>query len=172
MGRRWNQLRSAVYTRVPWLSETYVRVAGKRWEDSIPLPPLAPLVRPLPQATVALLTSAGVHLHSQQPFDMTNQEGDATFRIIPGDTPVADLTVTHDYYDHKAADRDVNCVFPIERLREMAATGSIGRVAPRHVGFMGHVLGRERARLVERTAGEIAAVFRSDGVDAVLASPG
>ena len=172
MGRRWNRMKSALYTRIPWLTEAYVKVKGKRWEDSISLPQLVRLVDPLSDAKIGLLTSAGVHLDAQEPFDMGNPEGDATFRIIPAEADVRNLQITHDYYDHTAADRDVNCVFPIERLREMVLERTVGASAPRHVAFMGHILGRERQRLVEDTAGEIAELFATDRVDAVLASPG
>ncbi|MFQ5702592.1 MAG: glycine/sarcosine/betaine reductase selenoprotein B family protein [Gemmatimonadales bacterium] len=172
MGRHWNQVKSALYTRIPWLTEAYIRLKGKRWEDAIPSPGLAKPGRPLAEAKVGLLTSAGVHLHTQEPFDMINPEGDATYRVIPEDVAVTDLRITHDYYDHGAADRDVNCVFPLERLREMAREGILGATAPRHVGFMGHILGSERGKLVARSAGEIAELFAADGVDIVLASPG
>ncbi len=80
--------------------------------------------------------------------------------------------ITHDYYDHRAADRDLNCVFPLERLRELSAAGELGGVARRHVGMMGHILGSERRRLVEESAPQIAHLLREDGVDAALASPG
>lgn len=136
------------------------------------MPPLSHLAKPLSSARVALLTAAGVHLRSDAPFDMVNPDGDASYRLIAEPASVRDLTITHDYYDHRAADRDVNCVFPVERLRELAGDGFIGEVGPRHVAFMGHVLGRERERLLEETAEAMADAFLQDGVDAVLASPG
>jgi D-proline reductase (dithiol) PrdB len=103
---------------------------------------------------------------------MTNPEGDASFRVIPGDAAARDLTITHDYYDHRAADRDLNCVFPLERLHELARAGCIGRVAPRHIGTMGHILGDEERRLVGETAPAIARLLAADGVHYVLATPG
>lgn len=92
--------------------------------------------------------------------------------MIPGDTALDDLTITHDYYDHRAADRDVNCVFPLERLRELAAAGMIGRVAPRHIGTMGHIFGAEERRLVTEVAPAIARLLVDDGVNYVVAAPG
>ena len=127
---------------------------------------------PLPRATVALVTLAGVHLRTQAPFDVQNPAGDASFRVIPGTVDPADLTITHDYYDHTAADRDVNVVFPIERLRELAASGWIGRVAPRHIGAMGHILGTEERRLVAESGPAIARMLREDGADYVVLVPG
>src|SRR5207249_2366842 len=98
-------------------------------------------------------SAACVHPRSAPPFDMENPRGDASFREIPGDVAASQLMITHDYYDHAAADRDVNTVFPLERLRELAPLGV--RVAPRHFGFMGHVLDAERERLTRETAPEI-----------------
>jgi D-proline reductase (dithiol) PrdB len=103
---------------------------------------------------------------------MTNPDGDASFRIIPGDAALQDLTITHDYYDHRAADRDLNCVFPLERLRELARAGRVGSVALRHIGTMGHILGAEASRLVTETAPAIAKLLVEDGVDYVVAAPG
>lgn len=171
MARSWTRFKSAIYTRFHWMAELYAGVAT-RHEEAVPLGALAPLRRPLDEARLALVTTAGVHLASDPPFDMRNREGDASFRIIPGDVDVAALRITHDYYDHRAADRDINCVFPIERLRELIEAGQIGELAPRHIGMMGHILGAQRERLVRSSVGEIARLLCEDGVDAVLATPG
>src|SRR2546425_9828976 len=101
---------------------------------------------------------------------MENPRGDASFREIPGDVAASQLMITHDYYDHAAADRDVNTVFPLERLRELAPLGV--RVAPRHFGFMGHVLGAERERLTRETAPEVARGLGADGVTQPAFTPG
>lgn len=97
--------------------------------------PYTPNRRPLSECVVALATTAGVHLRSQEPFDL---EGDATFRLIPGDTPTSELMVTHGHYDHADADQDINCVFPLDRLRELAAEGVIAGVGNKLIGAMGY----------------------------------
>jgi hypothetical protein len=171
MARWWNRFQSGVYTRAHWINELYARATSGRSAE-IPLPPLALPPRPLSRARVGMVTAAGVHLADQPAFDMDDAEGDASYRVIPGDVDVAALTITHDYYDHGAADRDVNCTFPVERLRELARAGEVGAVAPRHVGMMGHLFGAQRARLVRDTATEIAGIFQQDAVDLVLATPG
>jgi D-proline reductase (dithiol) PrdB len=157
-----------LYGRVPALS----RLAARRWTPIAPDIPWSPARLAVGEATIALVTSAGVHLKGEPPFDMQDPEGDASFRVIPGDTMPRDLTITHDYYDHRAADRDVNCVLPLERLRELAAAGKVGGVAPRHIGTMGHILGAQERRLVRETAPAIARLLVEDGVDYVLAAPG
>lgn len=160
---------ATLYGRLPVLST----LAARRWKrEERRDVPWSPARTPLREARIALVTSAGVHLKGDRPFDMANPEGDATFRVIPGESAFFDLTITHDYYDHRAADRDVNCVFPLERLRELAAARLIGRVAPRHIGTMGHILGAEERRLVSTTAPVIAKLLAEDGVDYVVAAPG
>lgn len=127
---------------------------------------------PLHRATIALVTTAGVHMKDQLPFDMQNSQGDATFRLLPGDVAPQDLTITHDYYDHAAADRDVNTVFPIVRLRELIAHGLVGGTASFHVGAMGHILGEMERRLVTESAPAIAQEIRRAGADYAIISPG
>jgi D-proline reductase (dithiol) PrdB len=168
---RWvNRLLSKVYTRVPALSERYGRRAGSF--DDVPLPNLAALRRPMHEARIAVATAGGVHLAGQPPFDMQNPEGDGSWRSIPQGAPRQELVITHDYYDHTAADDDVNCVFPVDRLAELATAGMIGEPAPRHVGIMGHLSGAQLARLVDRSASEIVSQFADDAVDLVVAVPG
>lgn len=170
MARWWNQFQSTFYSRLRWLPE---RAASRVIRpQEIPLPALAPLGRPVSEARIGVVTAGGIHLVSDAPFEMDDKEGDASFRIVPGDVDVGDIRITHDYYDHSAADRDINCVFPIERMREFVTAGEIGEVAPRHIGMMGHLVGSQADRLVTRTAREMAEVFQGDEVDLVLATPG
>ena len=60
---------------------------------------------------------------------------DASFRVIPRGAEAADLAISHQAYDRTDALRDINLVFPLERLRELEAEGVIGRVAGEHYGF-------------------------------------
>ena len=96
--------------------------------------PYTPVDRPLKELTVALASSAAVHRKVDDPF---NIEGDERFYIFPGDLAAADLMVTHSHYDHTDADRDINCVFPIDRLRELAGESCLKAVSNKRVGFMG-----------------------------------
>jgi D-proline reductase (dithiol) PrdB len=92
--------------------------------------------------------------------------------LIDAARPPGSLMITHDYYDHADADRDINIVFPLELLREFAKERIIGRVADRHYGFMGHIIGPHVVTLINRTAPEVARKLREDGVDLVLLTPG
>ncbi len=94
--------------------------------------PWTPLKHPINEATVAIITTAGIHLCSDRPF---NLETDATYRILPRTAANADLCITHEHYDRRDAIRDPNLVFPLERLLELEQEGVIGRVAENHFGF-------------------------------------
>jgi D-proline reductase (dithiol) PrdB len=117
------------------------------------------------------VTTAGVHLKSQEPFNMDDPDGDPTFRAIPTDAPRADLTITHKYYDHSAADRDINVVLPLDRMRELLAKKRIGGIAPLAYGFMGHIDGPHLKTLLENTAPDVARRLKEDRADAVLLTP-
>jgi D-proline reductase (dithiol) PrdB len=91
--------------------------------------------------------------------------------VIPADAPRSDLTITHKYYDHSAADRDINVVLPLDRMREFVAEKRIGRLAPFVYGFMGHIDGPHLETLMERTAPAVAQRLKADRVDAVLLTP-
>ncbi len=116
--------------------------------------PFTPYDRDLSRATVAIVTAAGVHRKDQEPFNISDELGDLTFRIIGGNDSSSDLMVTHHHYDHSDADRDINVVFPIDALRELAEEGFIGEAAREHIGFMGYTM--QLKRMYEETAPQIA----------------
>ncbi len=162
---------AALITRFPRLFdlEKYsekvetVKVEGVPW---------TPVKKPLEKSVVAIVTTSGVHLREQKPFDMKDPDGDPSYRVLPSDTPPEGYMITHDYYDHTDADRDLNIVFPVERLAESAAEGRVGEAAKRNFSFMGHIKGRHVKTLMRKTAPEVAALLKSDGVDVVLLTPG
>jgi D-proline reductase (dithiol) PrdB len=129
--------------------------------------PYTPRRRELRESVFALVTTAGVHLRDQAPFDLA---GDNSWRIIPGDVASDQLMVTHGHYNHQHADSDINCVLPIDRLRELAAEGVIAGVGEKHLGFMGYT--QQLRDLYERAAPEVARVIERSQADAVLLTAG
>jgi D-proline reductase (dithiol) PrdB len=168
LGDLGNRVAVQLFRRLPWLGEAWARRRRVVEADSVPW---SPMRKPVRDAVVALVTTAGVHRRGDPPFDMTDPDGDPSFRVVPVDTPRAEVTITHKYYDHSAADRDLNVVLPVDRLGELAAAGQIGGMAPRMYSFMGHVDGAHLRTLMETTAPEVARRLRADGVEAVVLTP-
>jgi D-proline reductase (dithiol) PrdB len=133
--------------------------------------PFTLLQKPLAVCKVAIITTAGVHLHSQAPFNMDDADGDASYRELPAEAASADMTITHKYYDHRDADQDLNVVFPLAHFRDLVARGVIGTLAPRNFGFMGHIEGPQTAILTRKSAPDVAAKLRKDGVDFAFLTP-
>ena len=131
--------------------------------------PWTPLRKPLAECTVALLVSGGISHCSAAPFDPDARNDHRVDAIDPA--AATDGYQIHDsYYDHTDAGRDLNCLFPVDRLRELAEAGEIGRVAARHwSGFMGRTY--DRSRLVQESAPAFAAKLKQDGVDLLIAIP-
>ncbi len=129
--------------------------------------PYTPFERDLSDTTIALVSTAGVHLKTQEPY---NVDGDGSYRVIPSDTSVADLMVTHTHYDHTAADRDINVVFPIERLRELVADGTIKGLNTEFFGMMGYTL--KMKQVLDETGPEIAKKIERSATDLVLLTGG
>ncbi|MEZ5292404.1 MAG: glycine/sarcosine/betaine reductase selenoprotein B family protein [Vicinamibacterales bacterium] len=133
--------------------------------------PAAVLARPIAQARVALVTSAGLTVRGDRPFDISIGGGDWSFRTLPRDRGPGTLEMHHksDAFDAGPLGVDPNVVFPLDRLRAMAEAGEIGDVAPRHLSFMGSITAP--ARLVAESAPAAAEVLAADGVEAALLVP-
>lgn len=131
--------------------------------------PLHRLSRPLAECTITLLTSGGVSQCSAPGFDPMARN-DHRLDAIPADVSASDFQIHDAYYDHRDADTDLNCQFPIDRLRELAAEGLIGRVASRFwSGFMGRTY--DRSRVLGESAPAFAAELQRDEVDLLIAVP-
>ena len=146
------------------------QLTGLQSEVPVPVAPkpvFTPLARPLNQCVVALCTAGGVHRISQPPYVLA---GDCSFREIPAATPIQELMVTHGGFDNSDVNRDLNAMFPLERLRELAEAGVIGGVAPTQIGFMGG--GGDVERFREQTGPAIARLLRQEGVDVAVFTGG
>lgn len=86
---------------------------------------------PLGEAALAIVTTAALH----RPGDGSFSRGDATFRTL--DRFDRELALGHWSlnFDRSGFAADVNVVYPIDGLEELAANGTIRAVAPVHLSF-------------------------------------
>lgn len=91
--------------------------------------PFTPFTGKLEDASICLVTTAAVRTKDDTPFQV---DGDTTWRVIPGEADAKDLRYDDAHYDHACVDRDMNCVFPIDRVRELAAERRVGGLTARH----------------------------------------
>lgn len=160
-----------------WIGRIYSRILAlaRRWGRSFDAlsfddTPFTPLRKPLRECRFALITTGGVHLRDQPPYDMADPRGDPTYRSIPPDAGYADLTITHDYYDHADAERDLNILLPIALFRDLARDGRIGALASCY-SFMGHIEPPHVETLLRTTAPQVAGMLKRERVDAALLTP-
>ena len=134
------------------------------------LPQPAP-IRPLRESKAALVTTSGLHLPDQPPFDSSIKGGDCSYRWIPDDVAVGELRIAHHSksFDQEGIARDRNLCFPLDRFREMVSEGVIGSLNQRHLSFMGSITAP--GRLQQQTAPEAARELKQDGVDLAFLVP-
>lgn len=162
-----NRFLARIFTSFPSLAERW----GRRLDANISVIPWTEPQKPLEEAVLALVTTGGVHLKTQQPFNMADPNGDPTFREIPADTSFDLLTITHDYYDHRDAERDLNLVLPLQRLQELVESGALGVLHTPAYSLMGHIDGPHLKTLQEETAPTIARKLADAKVDYALLVP-
>lgn len=143
---------------------------GYRWRRIDPVPWVS-LAKPLSECKLALVSTAGLVLPGQEPFDKSVKGGDYSLRMIPADAAVSDLIDTHrsDSYDHSGLRGDANLAFPLDRARELVEAGRVGSVAGEHVSLMGSITAP--GRFLRETAPQAASRLRAEGVDIVLLVP-
>lgn len=117
------------------------------------------------ESRVALISTAGLHKISDRPFGV----GESAYRLIPGSSQANDLVMSHisTNFDRTGYQLDLNTVFPLDRLNEMAEAGSLGSVAEYHYSFMGATDPVQ----MEQEARSLASILKKDHVDAVLLVP-
>lgn len=138
--------------------------------NQLPVPEFTTTAFTLPprlaEATVAIVTTAGLHL----PEDSGWSRRDQSFRILPSDRRDLRLAHSSSNYDQSGLLMDLNVVYPADRLQEMRDEGAIGAVAPRHLAFMGSQ--DETMTTIRVDTGPAAAkLLLADGVDVVLLTP-
>lgn len=136
--------------------------------------PWAPLSKPLSDCTVALISTGGIALKSDKPFDQEGERrnpwwGDPSYRIIPHGTNTSDIRVYHMHIDTRHGEQDLNCLLPLDRLDELVEIGKVGSAAPSHYSFMGYIL--DPRELLEKSIPAMIEHLRGDAVDVAVFIP-
>lgn len=133
------------------------------------LVPLARLAKPLHKARLAFISTAGVQPKGTLPFDTVHPVGDYSLRRVPSDSKPADLEIHQLKYPTFGANKDLNVIFPIERLRDLVQEKFIGGLTRNFYSFIGYNMDPQR---LERTlAEEIAAAVEAENPDVALLAP-
>ncbi len=132
-----------------------------------PTPATRPWVQgaPLSERRVAIISSAALFARGEDPLP----PGSAGFKELPAALATGDILMSHPSinYDRVGWQRDINTIYPIDRLKELAAEGVIGSVGDRHYAFMGST----DPKMMEETADSIVERLKRDRIDAILFSP-
>jgi len=137
--------------------------------------PWTPLSKPLAESRVALISSAGLALKTDRPFDQGGERrnpwwGDPSYRILPRTATAEDVALYHLHIHPGVVGQDLNTLMPLERLLELERRGEIGCSAPRHYSYMGYIL--QPQVLLEETVPAMIEHMRRDGVNVVVLVPG
>lgn len=136
--------------------------------------PWTPLRRPVAESTLAVISSGGIALKADKPFDQEVERrnpwhGDPSYRIVPRSARTGDVTMYHLHVDPYYVDQDLNVLLPLERLSELEEKHEISRLAPSAYSFMGYNLKPDI--LLEETTPAIINGLQQESVEIVLLVP-
>ena len=161
---------------IPYLQRTrdYYQALGfppYRWAHFAEVP-FTPLVKPLAQSRVALITTAAPYqpgAGDQGPGAKYNATA-KFYTVYSGSTEaIPDLRISHVGYDrvHTTAE-DPGTWLPLARLRDCVKAGRIGGLTPR---FHGAPTNRSQRVTTETDAPELLRRCREDGADVAVLVP-
>ena len=137
--------------------------------------PWAVPTKPLAESRVALLTTAGISMHDDVPFDMEGERkdpvwGDPSWRKVRSDATSNAIDVNHPHIDTSYIKSDINVALPLQPLADLAAAGIVGSVAPNHYSIMGFQ-GEDSSTLENVSGPEIVRSMRDEEVDLAILAP-
>lgn len=137
--------------------------------------PWTGVTKPLERSRVALLSTAGISMKGDRPFDMDGERrrptwGDPSWRRLAADATADRVEVNHLHIDTSYILRDLDVALPLARLHELAGEGRVGSVAESHYSIMGFQ-GSDTRALENESAPAIAEAMRNEEVDLALLAP-
>jgi len=136
--------------------------------------PWTPMSKPLRQTTLALVTSAGISLKTDPPFDMEREKreaiwGDRSYRAIPRGATEKDIEVNHLHINTNYIKQDINVILPLARMVEFEQEKIIGRLAPTSYAFYGFQW--QNNDFLKEAIEPISKKMKLEGAEAVLMTP-
>jgi D-proline reductase (dithiol) PrdB len=125
------------------------------------------LDKPLAECRVAIVTTAGLKPNGE--IELWNPN--PAFSVLPGDARDLQLSHFSPNFDRAGIIQDLDVVYPVDRLHELAADGVIGSVNHRHLSFMGAQIDATFSAIIHDTGPAAAQILLDDGVDVVLLTP-
>ena len=136
--------------------------------------PFHPLSKPLSDCRLALITTAGISLKFDPPFDMEREKveptwGDRSYRSIPRGTTAKDIEINHLHINCDYVKKDLNVMLPLDRIEEFAGEGLVGETAPTSYSFYGFQW--ESDEFLDTAIRPMIDQMKKESVDAVLLTP-
>lgn len=136
--------------------------------------PWTPFAKPLNSATLALVTSAGISLKTDPPFDMEREKreaiwGDRSYRQLPRDTGENEIDVNHLHINTGYIKQDINVMLPLNRMAELEEEGVVGRLADTAYSFYGFQF--ENTDFLTEAIEPMSKQMKDEQVDGVFLTP-
>lgn len=136
--------------------------------------PWTPLNKSLKETTFTLMTTAGISMKTDRPFDLEREKiepawGDPSYREIPQTATESDIKVSHLHINTEYIKRDINVMLPLTRFQEFEQEGIIGKLAATCYSYYGFQL--DPTELLEETMPKVATRMREEDIEAVLLTP-
>jgi D-proline reductase (dithiol) PrdB len=136
--------------------------------------PWTAVKKPLCECALSLISSAGLALRSDPPFDQKIERenpwyGDPSYRVIPQTARTADVKMYHLHVDPFFVEQDLNCLLPVEPLCDLEVEGVIGCAAEKHYSFMGYTV--QPVILLEKSVPRMIEELRDEQIDLVVLVP-
>ena len=136
--------------------------------------PWTPLKKPISETRFTLMTSAGISMKTDLPFDVEREKrepawGDPSSRQIPASTSEAEVDVNHLHINTDYIKQDINVILPLQRFKEFEKEGIIGRLAPNCYSYYGFQ--PDPTELLTQTMPKVADQMRAENVEAVFLTP-
>ena len=136
--------------------------------------PWTPLDKSIRETTFTLMTSAGISMKSDPPFDMEREKneptwGDPSYLEIPKTVTEKDIEVNHLHVNTAYINQDLNVILPLARFQEFEQEGLIGKLAPTCYSYYGYQT--DPTVLLSETMPQVTERMRQENVEAVLLIP-